>query len=309
MVRSVAQGDGSVATVNGEAIALSEFYDRLQHVNVRDFIVTMTPLTVRTQTAGQVLLDRMINERLTLQWAGKTSLMPPDAEVDAEVARAKSQPQVQQAIASHQLSEEVLKLGIRFQKALYNIATTGTTVSPQDVEKYYKDHIASYSSPERISLEAITTTKQPDTAKIQADLKAGKPFVEVLKAYSDDPGLVSRNGVMGTFAATDASIPAPIREAAAPLKDGQFSPPVKLETDPGGGKPKIVVWWIIRMAHREPPAVQPFPAVKAQAEQAALLEKAGGIRVADKKILDFRQLSDIKINLLGYDALIPKQKQ
>ena len=69
------------------------------------------------------------------------------------------------------------------------------------------------------------------------------------------------------------------------------------------------VWWFLRMSHREPAATQPFAVVKTQAEQAALLEKAGGMQVADKKIYDFRQVSDIKINLPGYEVLIPKPKK
>ena len=304
-----AQTDGSVATVNGEAIPASEFYERVQRVNVRDFIISANPLTVRTQTAGQVLLDQMINERLTLQWATKTNQMPTDADVAAEVAHAKTQPQIQQALAAHQMSEDFLKSSIRYQKARFNLATTAASVSPQEVEKYYKDHIAAFTQPERLTLEGFSTTKQADVAKIQADIKAGKSFADVLQAYAQDPNIKARKGAMGTFTTTDQTMPVPIREAAVILKEGQTSPPVKIEVDPGGGKPKVGVWWFLRMAHREPSTVQPFAAVKAQAEQAALLERAGGIQVADKKISDFRQLSDIKINLPGYDSLLPKPKR
>ena len=306
---ALAQGDGAVATVNGETIGGAEFYERVQRVNVRDFIITPSPLTFRTQTAGQVLLDQMINERLTLQWASRTNLMPADPDVEAEFNRAKAQPQVQQALAAHQLSEQFLRNGIRYQKARFNIATIAASVTPQEVEKYYKDHIASFTVPERFTLEGLNTSKPADVAKIQADLKAGKPFVDVVKAYCMDPNLRERNGAMGTFVAGDPQIPAAIREAAVALKEGQLSPSVKVEVDPGGGKPKVPVWWFLRMAHREPAAAQPYAAIKVQVEQAALLEKAGGIQVADKKITDFRQLSDIRINLPGYEMLLPKPKK
>jgi parvulin-like peptidyl-prolyl isomerase len=305
---AIAQGD-PVATVNGEAIGFAEFYERLQRVNVRDFVISLNPLSLRTQTAGQVLLDQMINERLTIQWATKTNLMPTEADVEAEFVKVKAQPQLQQMLASHLISEQFLKFSIRYQKARFNMATIAASVSPQDVEKYYKDHIGNYTVPERYTLEGLRTGKQPDVAKIQADLKAGKSFAEVVKAYCEDASLKERNGAMGTLSAMDPQIPAPIREAAAALKDGQISPPVKVEVDPGGGKPKVPIWWFLRMAHREPSTTQPFAAVKSQVEQAALLEKAGGIQVADKKISDFRQLSDIKIKLAGYEALLPKAKQ
>jgi hypothetical protein len=304
-----AQGDGVVATVNGDPISAAEFYERVQRVNVRDFIISASPLTVRTQTAGQILLDEMINERLTVQWASKTNQMPTEAEVATELARARAQAQIQQALAAHQFSEDFLKTSIRYQKARYNLATTAASVSPQDVEKYYKDHIAAYTTPERFTLEGFNTSKQPDVAKIQADLKAGKPFADLVQAYCEDPNIKARKGAMGTLTAVDQSIPAPIREAAIALKEGQNSPPVKIEADPGGGKPKVSVWWFLRMAHREPAATQPFAVVKIQAEQAALLERAGGIQIADKKIADFRLLSEIKINLPGYEILLPKPKR
>ena len=111
---------------------------------------------------------------------------------------------------------------------------------------------------------------------------------------------------MGVFSAKDQSMPPAIHEAAAVLKEGQISPPIKVETDVGPGKPKAVIWWFLRMVKRLPASTPPFGVVQKQAEQAALLEKAGGMKVADKKIDDFRQLSEIKINLPGYEQLLPK---
>src|SRR5579872_440020 len=303
-----AQGDSAVATVNGEAISAADFYERVQQVGVREFIVSTTPLTVRTQTAGQIVLDQMINERLTLQWASKTGLMPPEADVEAELARAKSQPQLRQALASHVIAEETIKQNIRYARARFNLATTGTMVTPAEVEKYYKDHIASYTTPERYALEGLRTDKPADVPKIEAAVKSGTPFPEIVKTYCTDKALVDRNGVMGTFSASDQTIPAPEREAAAALKEGQVSGPVKIEADAGPAKPKTAVWWFLRMAHRLPQTVTPFAVVQKQAEQAALLEKAGGIATADKKIEDFRRLSEIRINLPGYDMLLAKPK-
>jgi parvulin-like peptidyl-prolyl isomerase len=304
----LAQNDVA-ATVNGDAIPVSEFFDRLQRVSVRDFIVSTSPLAVRNQTAGQLLLDQMINERLTLQWATKTNQLPTDAYIASELARAKASPPVQQALATHQITEEFLKNSIRYRRAHFNLAVTAASVSPADVEKYYKDHLAAYTVPERYTLEGFDTSKQVDLPKIQADLKAGKSFQDVLKVYCEDQNVKSRNGAMGTFNAMDQNVPPAIREAAAALKEGQTSPPVKVEADQGGGKPKIAVWWFIRLVHREPSMTQPFAVVKPQVEEAALLERAGGIQVADKKIADFRQVSEIKINLPAYDILLPKPKK
>ena len=303
--RAEAQGD-AVAMVNGEPVGAAEFYDRVQRINVRDFIVTATPLTFRQNSAGQLVLDQMINERLTIQWASKANLMPPETEVEAELTRAKAQPQVKQALAAHQLTEEGMKQNIRLGKARFNLATTGTTVTPEEVEKYYKDHLAAYTTPERYALEGFNTDKQSDLAKIQADIKAARPFPEMVKTYSTDHRLTESKGVMGVFSANDQSMPPAIHEAAAAMKEGQISPAIKVESDAGPGKPKVVNWWFLHMVRRLQASTPPFGVVQKQAEQSALLEKAGGMKVADKKIDDFRQLSEIKINLPGYEMLLPK---
>ena len=57
--RAEAQGD-AVAMVNGEPVGAAEFYDRVQRINVRDFIVTATPLTFRQNSAGQLVLDQIV---------------------------------------------------------------------------------------------------------------------------------------------------------------------------------------------------------------------------------------------------------
>lgn len=299
----------NVAIVNGEAIPAPEFFERLQRLTAREFIVSGNPVTFTNLNSGQLLMNLMINERLTFQWAIKTKQMPTDAEVDAEVDRIKQQPQIQAAISSRQLSEAFLKQNIRFQKARFNLATTAVSVTPDEIEKYYKSHIAAYTTPDRFTIQGLSTTKQADLAKIQADIKAGKTWEDLVKVYSEDPTVVARKGEMGTFAATDQGLPAPIREALQTLKEGQTSPPVKVEADAGAGKPKVTLWWFLRMTHREPAQSLPFAVVKPQVEQALMLERAGGLQVADKKITDFRQLSDIKINLPGYDALLPKPKK
>lgn len=301
--------DPIVATVNGDAIPMSEFFERLQRVRAQDFIVTVNPLTVKNLNAGQLLLDQMINERLTLQWASKTNQMPTDAEVLAELNRLKAQPSVGQALARHEMSEDTLKYGLRYTRARFNLATTAVSVSPDEVQKYYQEHLSNYSIPERWNLLALSTRKSADLPKIQADLKAGKPFADVVKSYTEDPNILAKGGDLGQVSSTDPNLPAPIKDAVKTLKDGQTSPPVRLDLEPAPGKPKITVWWIMRLVKREPATTRPFADVKTQAEQALMLERAGGIQVADKKIADFRALSDIKINLTGYEMLVPARKK
>src|SRR5262249_55520169 len=142
-----AQGatDKIAARVNGDTITEAEFYDRLQRLRAQDFVVSVNPLEMRSETAGQLTLETLINERLILQWAAKTPQLATDADVNARLEIFEKQPNVAQALANKLISEDTLRNGIRVQRARFNLATTAASVSPPEIEDYYKKHIAEYS--------------------------------------------------------------------------------------------------------------------------------------------------------------------
>jgi len=292
-----------VASVNGEYITEGEFFDRLQRLHWQDFISSTAPLAVRGETSGQILMNALISERLVLQWAAKTNQMPTEAEINSDLENAKKQPAVAQALAQKQITEDALRYDIKVQRARFNIATTSASVSPADVEAYYKQHIANYTTPERWGLAAIRTSKPENLPKIAADLKANKPFADIARAYSEDEKSRMNGGGLGTVAANSETLPAPLREAIKKLKVGETTPPIKLDMTGPQGKPAGAVWFIVRLVSKTPESVRPFAEIKDQIERLALLEKAGGYQVADKKILQFRLQSDVKINLPGYENL------
>lgn len=305
-----AQGSDKIAlSVNGEFVTEAEFYERLQRVRAQDFIASVNPLQMRGENAGQIVLNSLINERLILQWAAKTHQMPTDAEVNDELETLKKRPDVTQAIANNMVKEETLTYDIRVQRARFNLATTAASVTPQEVEAYYKAHVADYTTPERWGLAIIRTAKPPDVAKIQTDLKAGKPFAELAKAYSEDDRTKASGGQLPPIAAKDPALPAPIREAVKTLKIGEVSPPIKIEFEATANRPKVPVWWFVRLTSKEPEAVRAFADVKPQVERLALLERAGGFKVADAKIADYRKQSEIKIRLPGYQGFASPPKK
>jgi parvulin-like peptidyl-prolyl isomerase len=305
-----AQGgaDKIIARVNGDSIMESEFYDRLQRLRAQDFLVSVNPLQLRSETAGQLTLETLITERLILQWAAKTQQMPSDADVNGQLAALEKQPNIAQALANKLISEDMMRNSIRVQRARFNLATTAAAVSPPEVEDYYKKHIAQFTTPERWGLADIRISKSDVVDKAEADLKAGKSFPDVAKAYSDDARTKDNGGTMGLVAAADPSLPAPMKEAIKLLKVGEVTPPLKLEVRDMQGKP-ATIWFILRLTSKEPESVRSFAEVKEQVEQEALLEKAGGYQVADKKIQQFRQQSDIQVSLPGYQSLASTPKK
>src|SRR5262249_6137728 len=155
-------------------------------------------------------------------------------------------------------------------------STTGVTASPAEIEAYYKAHIANYTTPDRLTLAVIRVGSAAKAAKVQAELKAGKAFADLAKIYSEDETTKNRGGKMAPVPSNSAALPEPIRKAVAPLKVGEVSPLIKMEVILQQGKPKVPLWWFVRLVAKEPGKVVPFSEVKEQVERLTVLERAGG---------------------------------
>lgn len=310
---SVCHAQGSderiVAWVNGEYITEKDHFERMKILTARDFILPGNPITLRAEPAGMLALNLLIDEKLTLQWATKTKDLPAEADINEEWENQKKRPEVAQLLAAKYYTEEMIKHLIKVQLTRYNLATTAITVSAQEVEAFYKKNLASFTSPERWGLAVVRTRKAEDVPKIEAGLREGRPFEELVKRFSDDPNTNQKKGEIGILPATDPGLPAPIKETVKKMKVGEIAGPIKIEAAQEKDKPKVTVWFFVRLLSREPEAVRAFAEIRKQCERLAMLERAGGIQVADKKIADYRKTADIKINVAGYDALLPPQKR
>lgn len=298
-----APADSVVLTVNGESVMQSEYIERLERLRANDFLVSVNPLTVRTENGGLLVLNNLINERLILQWAIKTNQMPKEEEVNTEFERLKQQPNVTQVLQNGQLTEKMLRYDIRVQKARFNISTTGMSVSAKEMEDWYRTHPNLFTTPERWGLNAILTSKQADVAKIQADLKAGKAFEALAKHYSEENRTKANGGDLGMMSAAEPRLPDAVKIAAKTLKLNEVSAPIKTEMQTDPAKPKQTLWWFIRVKSRESAVTRPFGEVKDFVEKQALLEKAGGVQAGDKKIADFRKTAAIKVFVPTYQSL------
>jgi parvulin-like peptidyl-prolyl isomerase len=299
-----AEADKIVATVNVDNITQDEFYQRLQRVHGQDFLVPTNPPSLRGEPAGYIVLNSLINERLILQLAAKSNLAANDADVTSELELYRKQENIRKALADHVVTESDLKYDIRVQRGRFNLATNGATISDAEVEDYYNKHKVNYTLPERWRLSTIRTSKQDNLFKVQADLRAGKNFPDVARQYSEDERTSGKGGDAGYFLANDSALPDAIRRAVKVLTLGEVTAPIPIEFDPGAGKEKIKVWWVVKLTEKTPEIVRALSDIKPQLQRVALLEKVGGMQEADKRIGDFRGKSDIKVNLPGYEALL-----
>ena len=278
------------AVVNGETISMEEYLTRVQNLHVQDFINSTTP----TATSGQIALDSLITMKLLLQYAIKTSLLPTDAEINADLANAMKQETVIKALEKKQYTEAQLKDDLRNQRAIYNVATINQRVTAEEVKDFYDRHPERFGSPEIWTIYVIQSTDNAKITQAHLELKSGKDFSQVAAKYSEDEKTRINGGLAGQLPATDPRLPEYMRTVLKGLKTGAVSDVV---TVPNVTKP---AWLIIKLSNRIPAKITPFDQIKPQVEKIALFEKAGGNAGAIKKVIELQKSSTIVINLPAY---------
>jgi parvulin-like peptidyl-prolyl isomerase len=108
------------------------------------------------------------------------------------------------------------------------------TVSSDEVEKYYDEHLEEFNEPEKRTLDYLlysnkaTLADSQNTQKLAQDLaqraRNGEDFSELAKTYSEDPGSRERGGDLGFFG--KGSMVKPFEDAAFGGKPGEIVGPV-----------------------------------------------------------------------------------
>lgn len=287
-----------VAVVNGENISADAWVRRMQSLRAPDFVISANPIRMKASNAGQVALESLINARLLIQYAARTSLLPPDAQVEAELQAQKKVPAIAQALERKLMTEDQLRDTIRANQALYNVVTINVAVTDDEVKAYYDKHPEFFGTPERWQLSTIRTESAADAAKVIATVKGGKSFAAVASEMSTDPEMRARGGDIGTMVAGDMRLPEVVRNAVAKLQVGEMTPPLAVPQD--GGR---TLFYVVRLTARQPAVIQPFDEVKERARHGCLFEKAGGTACAEKKVEAFRKASQIEVRIPEYSDL------
>lgn len=112
----------------------------------------------------------------------------------------------------------------------YFVSSKITLLTPE-IEKYYKDHIDEFSSPEEVTLSTIEIAAKGDTAAadsrandIYKRLQQGESFPTLASQYSTG-STASKGGSIGTYLISKLN--ADTIKAIANLKDGDISKPQK----------------------------------------------------------------------------------
>lgn len=227
--------DRVLATVNNEVITLSDY---------QRFVTGMGNIENK-DVVDEVLLRRLVEERVILLEARKRGVKAGDEEVNNMIAEFQRQNNLSQEEFGKVLSKEgmnmqdyrrLIKDKIITMKLIDSDVDSKVVVTNQDIEDFY--NINKYNfliSPEKVKVKAIFLKVSEDasvteitdlkrkTLKINALLKDGNNFDSLVTRYSDEP-LKGQEGMLGEFVRGEM-VP-PLGNKAFSMKKGEISEPI-----------------------------------------------------------------------------------
>ena len=243
--------DRIVAIVNDEVITLSELD------------AAVSPYTSQIQTAAyspeekqemlfQVrrdILDRMIDRKLTEQKGKALGVSVSESEVDQRIERIKeeeflTEEALRKALADEGYTLEEYRKRIKSQllgiKLINREVKSKVAITEDEIRAYYEDHGSAYTGQKKYHLRTILvrvnswenraakTAAQDKIETIATKLRAGVPFEDLARRYSEDITAES-GGDIGWFSIGELT--KELRETVRWMEEGQVSP--VLETEQG----------------------------------------------------------------------------
>ncbi len=240
--------DRVVAVVNDDIITLSELNQLAKPY--ADKIKTLGyPIEKEREMLFKVrddMLNQLIDQKLTDQEIKRFKISVNEKELDAAVERVKeinyyTDEELRQELAGQGLNMEEYRKSVKEQilraKLVNREIKSKVVITRQDVKSYYEAHSDKYCGEKKYRLQNIIMKTPPFADEVKrfsiqkrmeavlAKLKAGQPFKEMAKSYSESSGSCD----LGLFAINELS--PQLQEAIKGLGAGEFTS--VLDTDYG----------------------------------------------------------------------------
>jgi parvulin-like peptidyl-prolyl isomerase len=238
--------DPVVATVNGRPVPRSAV----------DAVRAEFRLGGAADTEAKAVKEAIVRE-LVRQEAERLGVVADPADVrrrrktiadqlggEAALVAALKRVPMSEAQLRRDLEDGVLR------EALQNAKFPRLAATRKAARAYYERNVdARFTSPAAVHLAAIRVLTRPIAENALARLRAGRPFAEVARQFTNDAESRDKGGDLGWVLAS--SLPVPLRRSAAGLKPGAVGKPVQ---GPGG-------WYVLKVVAARPARVTLFPAV------------------------------------------------
>lgn len=234
--------DRIVAQVNDEIVTLSELNretDQLRHELATKY--TGEQLQQMVQKAEQLALDTLIQEKLLYQKAVELGF---NADVEKKVSSAIQQfikennfqdteeleKALEQAGRTLRDFRDQYKRSIIINALIYEFVDSRITLLTPEIDKYYKDHAAEFTTPDEVTLSTIVVSEGTDKESedrandLYSRLQQGESFAALASQYSKG-ATANKGGSIGTYLM--AKLNAVTIHAIANLKEGEISKPQK----------------------------------------------------------------------------------
>ena len=272
--------DRIVAQVNDEIVTLSEL-NRETAQSKQELAAKYSgeQLEQMVQKAEQQALEMLIEEKLLYQKAMELGF---NADVDKKVSTVIQQFIKENNLESTEELEKVLeqagrtlrdfreqyKRSIIVNDLIYEFVDSRIALLTPEVEKYYKDHAAEFTTPEEVTLSTIVINEASDKEsedranELYKRLQQGESFATLANQYSKGP-TANTGGNIGTYILSKLN--ATTVNVIANLKEGEVSKPQK-ESD------GFVMY---RVDSRKPATLAPMEQVKNEIKNRIYNQKRG----------------------------------
>jgi peptidyl-prolyl cis-trans isomerase SurA len=243
--------DRIVAKVNDDIITLSELNRSMAQARQQLAAkYTGQQLNEMVEKTKEQILNNLIETKLITQKAVELGYdATVESAVSSEVQRIMKENNLpdtealenalaQQGMNVRQLREQIQD-ALMGQYLVNDFVRARITLLTPEIEKYYKDHTADFTTPEEVTLSEIIIpiSENGSAAETQAAaetrandlyrrLQQGEPFSALASQYSKGP-TANKGGNIGTFKVAD--INDDMRNAIKGLKEGDVSPPQKAD--------------------------------------------------------------------------------
>ncbi|MBA2363766.1 MAG: peptidyl-prolyl cis-trans isomerase [Chloroflexia bacterium] len=228
------------------------------------------------QRYGAQEIERLIVESLVRQEAEKRKVTATEAEIDAELTKARLSTQAQgqnldqvitQQFGSLDAFREQLRLNLYVQK----IIGPQVQVTDKAVQDYYNQNKQQFSTPEELQVWRVVADDQAKATAAAKELRGGAKLDAVIKKHgSKKPNLAEQNADLGYTQVQQ--LPPDVAMAAANLRPGQVADPAPTQDG---------AFSVLKVVARRGGQAKPLTAVRPQVEtavrEAGISERVQGL--------------------------------
>jgi parvulin-like peptidyl-prolyl isomerase len=198
--------------------------------------------------SDQEIFDALLMEKLVNKEVAAQGLQAQESDIDSYIGRIQQQnnlteEQMRQAMEAQGITWDLYRQQVAsdIERAMLVNREIGSRVNviPEDVERYYQEHLSDYPVPEQVRIRHLflflpdymtgeeVQAVQKQMEEIYQRILAGEDFATLADTYSQGPG-AGEGGDLGYF--KKGSMTKEIEEVAFSLSAGEVSKPFRTGT-------------------------------------------------------------------------------